>query len=92
MRDYLEFEKPIREIEEKIEKLAAAPTGKSTPQDEIRKLRMKLAQVEQALYGICIFREAFNADRPPGVPTGNDVKILCHERYHGAAPSGGGSA
>src|SRR5438132_4623122 len=50
MRDYLEFEKPIREIEEKIEKLAAAPAGKSTPQDEIRKLRMKLAQVEHALY------------------------------------------
>ena len=50
MRDYLEFEKPIREIEENIEKLAAAPPGKSNPQDEIRKLRMKLAQVEQALY------------------------------------------
>ena len=50
MRDYLEFEKPIREIEEKIEKLAASPAGKSTPQDEIRKLRMKLAQVEHALY------------------------------------------
>ncbi|HZC81700.1 MAG TPA: acetyl-CoA carboxylase carboxyl transferase subunit alpha, partial [Nitrospiraceae bacterium] len=50
MRDYLEFEKPIREIEEKIEKLAAAPAGKSTPQDEIRKLRMKLAQVEHTLY------------------------------------------
>ena len=50
MRDYLEFEKPIREIEEKIEKLAAVPAGKSAPQDEIRKLRMKLAQVEQTLY------------------------------------------
>ena len=50
MRDYLEFEKPIREIEEKIEKLAAAPPGKSAPQDEIRKLRMKLAQVEHDLY------------------------------------------
>jgi acetyl-CoA carboxylase carboxyl transferase subunit alpha len=51
MRDYLEFEKPIREIEEKIEKLAAVSAGKSTPQDEIRKLRMKLAQVENTLYG-----------------------------------------
>src|SRR3989449_6208812 len=50
MRDYLEFEKPIREIEEKIEKLAASPAGKSTPQEEIRKLRMKVAQVEHALY------------------------------------------
>ncbi|GDX89803.1 acetyl-coenzyme A carboxylase carboxyl transferase subunit alpha [Nitrospirota bacterium] len=50
MRDYLEFEKPIREIEEKIEKFSDARTGKSKPQDEIRKLRTKLAQVEQELY------------------------------------------
>lgn len=50
MRDYLEFEKPIREIEEKIEKLAAANSGKSSSQEEIRKLRGKLAQVENQLY------------------------------------------
>src|SRR3977135_1855138 len=50
MRDYLEFAKPIREIEEKIQNLAASPAGKAPPQDEIRKLRMKLAQVEHALY------------------------------------------
>ena len=35
MRDYLEFEKPIREIEEKIEKLAAANSGKASTQEEI---------------------------------------------------------
>lgn len=51
MRDYLEFEKPIREIEEKIEKLAAANSGKTSTQEEIRKLRGKLAQVENQLYG-----------------------------------------
>ncbi|MGZ8381699.1 MAG: acetyl-CoA carboxylase carboxyltransferase subunit alpha [Nitrospira sp.] len=51
MRDYLEFEKPIREIEEKIEKLSAAATsGKSSSQNDIRKLRAKLAQVEHELY------------------------------------------
>ncbi len=51
MRDYLEFEKPIREIEEKIEKLSAAATsGKSSSQGDIRKLRTKLAQVEHKLY------------------------------------------
>ena len=38
MRDYLEFEKPLREIEEKIEKLSAANSAKSSVQDEIRKL------------------------------------------------------
>ncbi len=51
MRDYLEFEKPIREIEEKIEKLsAAASSGKASSQNDIRKLRAKLAQVEHDLY------------------------------------------
>ncbi|HXH86354.1 MAG TPA: carboxyl transferase domain-containing protein, partial [Nitrospira sp.] len=50
MRDYLEFEKPLREIEEKIEKLAATGSGKSSTQDDIRKLRMKLAQLEHELY------------------------------------------
>lgn len=50
MRDYLEFEKPIREIEEKIEKVSAAHSGKSSSQDEIRKLRTKLAQTEHELY------------------------------------------
>jgi acetyl-CoA carboxylase carboxyl transferase subunit alpha len=50
MRDYLEFEKPIREIEEKIEKLSTANSGKSSSQDEIRKLRTKLAQTEHELY------------------------------------------
>lgn len=51
MRDYLEFEQPVREIEEKIEKLSAAAVGgKTTAQGEIRKLRAKLAQVEHELY------------------------------------------
>ena len=51
MRDYLEFEQPIREIEEKIEKLsAAAAGGKTSAQGEVRKLRAKLAQVEHELY------------------------------------------
>jgi acetyl-CoA carboxylase carboxyl transferase subunit alpha len=51
MRDYLEFEQPIREIEEKIEKLSAAVAGgKASAQGEIRKLRAKLAQVEHELY------------------------------------------
>lgn len=48
MRDYLEFERPIREIEEKIEKLSAG--GKSSSQADIRKLRAKLAHVEHELY------------------------------------------
>ena len=51
MRDYLEFEQPLREIEEKIEKLSAAAVGgKASAQNDIRKLRAKFAQVEYELY------------------------------------------
>ena len=50
MRDYLEFEKPIREIEEKIEKLLRRSPRKSSVQSDIRKLRAKLAQTEHELY------------------------------------------
>jgi len=51
MRDYLEFEQPLREIEEKIEKLSAAAVGgKTSAQSDIRKLRTKFAQVEYELY------------------------------------------
>src|SRR5213594_2044833 len=42
MREYLDFEKPIAEIEEKIEKLAAAGQSRPGVQDDLRKLRAKL--------------------------------------------------
>ena len=51
MRDYLEFEKPIREIEERIEKLASTASARPSVQEEIRKLKTRLAQIEIDLYG-----------------------------------------
>ncbi len=50
MRDYLEFEKPIREIEERIEKLVGAGATKPSVQEEIRKLKARLVQTEIELY------------------------------------------
>ncbi len=50
MKDYLEFEKPIRELEERIEKLAGAAAGRASAQEEIRKLKAKLAQTETEIY------------------------------------------
>jgi acetyl-CoA carboxylase carboxyl transferase subunit alpha len=50
MRDYLEFEKPLREIEEKIEKLAGTASAKHSVQEELRKLKARLAHEEVALY------------------------------------------
>ena len=50
MRDYLEFEKPIRELEERIEKLSGTASSRPSIQDEIRKLKARLAQTELELY------------------------------------------
>src|SRR5213594_3108161 len=50
MREYLEFEKPIAEIEEKIEKLAAVGQSRPGVQDDLRKLRAKLYQLQAEIY------------------------------------------
>ena len=69
MRDYLDFEKPIRALEEKIEKLASAESPKSGTQDEIRKLRTKLAQVEHQLYTTLTPWQRTQLARHPQRPT-----------------------
>jgi len=80
MRDYLDFEKPIRELEEKIEKLASAESPKSGAQDEIRKLRTKLAQVEHELYGSLTPWQRTQLARHPQRPTTLDyVNELCRD-------------
>ena len=80
MRDYLDFEKPIRELEEKIEKLASAESPKSGAQDEIRKLRTKLAQVEHELYSSLTPWQRTQLARHPQRPTTLDyVNELCRD-------------
>jgi acetyl-CoA carboxylase carboxyl transferase subunit alpha len=80
MRDYLDFEKPIRELEEKIEKLASAESPKSGVQDEIRKLRTKLAQIEQELYGSLSPWQRTQLARHPQRPSTLDyVNELCRD-------------
>ena len=80
MRDYLDFEKPIREIEEKIEKLSAAPASKSNAQDEIRKLRTKLIQIEYELYGKLSPWQRTQLARHPQRPSTLDyIDALCRD-------------
>ena len=80
MRDYLDFEKPIRELEEKIEKLASAEVPKAGAQDEIRKLRTKLAQVEHELYNTLTPWQRTQLARHPQRPTTLDyVNELCRD-------------
>lgn len=87
MRDYLEFEKPIREIEEKIEKLSSAATaGKTSAQTDIRKLCAKLAQVEHDLYQSLTPWQRTQLARHPQRPSTLDyITELCRDflEFHG---------
>ncbi len=80
MRDYLDFEKPIREIEERIEKLSGSHTPRASAQEEIRKLKTKLAQAESQLYGNLTPWQRTQLARHPQRPTVVDyVAALCSE-------------
>ena len=51
MRDYLEFEKPIAELEKKIEKLKSYPPDKiGRVADEIRRLEEKAAEIQKEIF------------------------------------------
>ena len=50
MREYLDFEKPIAELEEKLEKLAAAANGRGGRQEDLNKLRARLHQLQAEIY------------------------------------------
>ncbi len=80
MRDYLEFEKPIREIEERIEKLAGAGAPRSSVQDELRKLKARLAQAESELYSnLTPWQRTQLARHPQRSSTLDYVGALCRE-------------
>ncbi|MDX2252970.1 MAG: acetyl-CoA carboxylase carboxyltransferase subunit alpha [Nitrospira sp.] len=87
MRDYLEFEQPIREIEEKIEKLSAvAASGKVSAQTDLRKLRAKLAEVEHELYQHLTPWQRTQLARHPQRPSTLDyINELCRDflEFHG---------
>ncbi len=79
MRDYLDFEKPLKEIEEKIEKLTG--TGaKASSQEEVRKLRAKLAQAEHELYQQLTPWQRTQVARHPQRPSTLDyINQFCQE-------------
>jgi len=50
VREYLDFEKPIAELEEKLEKLSATAGGRAGRQEDLTKLRTRLAQLQTEIY------------------------------------------
>ena len=80
MRDYLEFEKPIREIEERIEKMAGAGASRASVQEELRKLKARLAQAESELYSkLTPWQRTQLARHPQRSSTLDYVGTLCRE-------------
>jgi len=80
MRDYLEFEKPIRDIEERIEKLAGSGASRASVQEEHRKLKARLAQAESELYSnLTPWQRTQLARHPQRSSTLDYVGALCRE-------------
>jgi acetyl-CoA carboxylase carboxyl transferase subunit alpha len=80
MRDYLEFEKPLREIEERIEKVAGAGTTRASVQEEVRKLKARLAQAEIELYANITPWQRTQIARHPQRPSFLDyVNAFCQD-------------
>src|SRR3989454_5805354 len=78
MREYLDFEKPIAEIEEKIEKLTA--TGQERPgvPDDLRKLREKLYKLQAEIYtGLTPWQRTQVARHPQRPSTLDYIGRIC---------------
>jgi len=78
MREYLDFEKPIAEIEEKIEKLAAGPQGRPGAEDDLRKLRARLHQLQSEIYaGLTPWQRTQVARHPQRPSTLDYIGRIC---------------
>ncbi|GJL56340.1 MAG: acetyl-coenzyme A carboxylase carboxyl transferase subunit alpha [Nitrospirales bacterium] len=51
MREYLDFEKPLRELEERIHRLQKSNSQKQSVLDQIEKQTVRLNELEKELYG-----------------------------------------
>jgi acetyl-CoA carboxylase carboxyl transferase subunit alpha len=72
LRDYLEFEKPIAEIEAKIEKLRQAAVNSPKAQSEIESLERKAVQTKTDIYSRLTASQRMQIARHAGRPTTSD--------------------
>src|SRR5205807_4041541 len=78
MREYLDFEKPLAEIEAKIEKLTSAGQGQSGMQDDLRKLREKLYKLQAEIYaGLTPWQRTQVARHPQRPSTLDYIGRIC---------------
>ncbi len=86
MKEYLDFEKPIRELEERITKLQKAKSKKQSVQDQIEKQTIRLNELEIELYGnLTPWQESQIARHPqrPSITTYLDLMTENFLELHG---------
>lgn len=81
MRDYLDFERPLREIEERLAKLAGPGAIGASVQEEIRKLKARLAQAEADIYGDLTPWQQTQLARHVQRPSTSDYIAACCEEF-----------
>jgi acetyl-CoA carboxylase carboxyl transferase subunit alpha len=72
MQDYLDFEKPIADIEAKVEKLKTYAKGNPIVLEEIGKLKRKSAQLQQEIFGKLTAWQRTQVARHPNRPNTMD--------------------
>ena len=78
MREYLDFEKPIAELEDKLEKLAASSQARGGRQEDLNKLRARLHQLQAEIYaGLSAWQRTQVARHPQRPSTLDYIGRLC---------------
>jgi len=79
MQDYLDFEKPIADLEAKIEQLKSYAKGNPIVHEEIGKLERKVAQLQQEIFGRLTAWQRTQVARHPNRPNTLDyISLISH--------------
>lgn len=69
MSDYMEFEKPLMELEEKIERMTGLSKDQPKNQDDIQKLQKRAQQLRRDIYGRLTPMQTLQIARHPNRPS-----------------------
>jgi len=80
MRDFLEFEKPLKELEERIEKVSKSSSGKKGVPRLLRMLQSQLAKKEMEIFGnLTPWQQAQMARHPQRPSTLKYIEAFCQD-------------
>ena len=75
MRSYLDFEKPVAEIEAKMEELRALAASGSDIGDEVAQIEVKAAQALGEIYANDAVAEDAGGAPPPAAPSASTTSL-----------------